>query len=262
LTVDNIHTLVGAATDLHRRDFEMSERSTDRVDGASASNVLRIEIAPAQSLNKDDNRDSQRLDSARLVHDYLRVSAWPMFAAVLLLAYRPPLGEMVASLARKLDAADKVSLGSFSLEVAAQAREVGSPALAESIGELSRKAVEELMRIPRRGSMILASTMSGRPLLEYGLPDSVRLSALQDLTEKGFIRFREDLPEYLRYVRSAAQRADNHPTDGDHIWYVISDSTRVDTARIRQQGYELTDAGRRAVEAITRAVASQLSRSH
>lgn len=222
---------------------------------------LRIEVAAAGAPPADKSPEASPFGAARLVLDYLRVLAWPVFAAALLLTYRPPLGRMAATLARKFDAASKVSLGSLSLEVAARAREVGSPALADSIGELSEKAVTELLRLGGGGGTHrLVSTKDAFPASTFGIPDSLTLAALRELDDKGFVAFREPLPAYLDYVRSVSANEDDQRNGSDRTWLTVRDPERADTTRIVRQNYALTPAGARAVEAITKAVASQLAR--
>lgn len=204
----------------------------------------------------------QTLETSKLVLEYLRVLAWPLIIVGLIAVYRPPLGRMIDSLATKLEAANKVTIGSLSLEIQERARQLGSLELAEDLEELSPDAVAVLMRTPRDGRMILMSTNSERPD-EFGAPSQNELEALGELEAKGLISFDEPLGDFMDYLESHADRLEPYETWGsdERDWYEISPSPSVDRSRIRQQGYELTERGREAVEAITQALAAELARS-
>jgi hypothetical protein len=77
------------------------------------------------------------------------------------------------------------------------------------------------------------------------------------------IAFDEPLQGFINYVRRVGKPPIDveHVSDDEREWFDI-DPRRADSARLRRQGYELTDQGRLATEAITRAVASQLARAN
>lgn len=198
----------------------------------------------------------------KLTLDYLKVLAWPILIVSLLVAYRPPLSRMAESLASKLDKADTVKIGSFSLEVQERARDLGHPELGREIGQLSFDAIEELVRTPRTGDMILLSTNEHVSPPEYGLPPDAELAGLLELEKKGLIAFTEPIDEFLGSLRRVGQtlKRDSTARSEDRQWFLVQSADAELTRRLRHQGYRLTEAGRRAVEAISKAVAAQLAR--
>lgn len=198
------------------------------------------------------------LDTPRLILEYVRVLAWPLILVAVLAVYRPPLGRMLTSLSDKFENANKVSMGSFSIEVAEQAKEVGSRELAADIGQLSASAVATLMATPREGTMMLISEFERDGEREIGLPNDSELNAMRELAEKDLLVFAEPLTEFVNYVRTLPTRPYDPAFKSEREWYTVPPEG--DIGRLRRQDYRLTERGRAATEAITRAVAAQLAR--
>lgn len=206
------------------------------------------------------------LSVATLVLGYVRALAWPVLLAGALVVYQPPIGRIVTSLAAKLEAADKVSVGSLSVEVAARAREVGGEELASSIGELSSAAVQALLQldVPEDGSssvrVLAAETRSGgAPYVS--LPDSVALAALSELEQKGFIKFTEPLDKYLAFLESPANGLRRRAIGRRLTLEMAQGQPSPASTRLMGQSYGLTTRGVQAVTTIVRVVAVQLSHS-
>ena len=199
----------------------------------------------------------------KLALEYLKVLAWPLLIVGLLAVYRPPVRRLIASLAAKFEAADSVTIGSFSLEVQRRASDLGSPNLARQIGQLSFDAIEALVRTPRSGSMALVLVNdAGAPHdlpNEYGIPLQPELDGLRELVRKEFIKFSEPLDGFLAFLKSKGEQREPNPTvqADDRTWYA-SDDPDLDK-RCRNISYGLTNSGVKAVEAISKAVAVQLA---
>ena len=204
--------------------------------------------------------ENQSLEIAKLVIEAVRVLAWPVLIAILVILFFKPLREIAESFSLKFSEAHKVSIGSLSLEIEAKAREVGNPELGRQVGSLTPGAVEQLLRTPRSGDMILVSTSDFQQKREYGVPNQDALSSLKELEKKGFLKFRQPLEHFLAELRKL-DRSDTNRGDSERTWHIspfIAESEG--DKRIRDQGYSLTDKGRQAVDTIVKAVASQLTR--
>ncbi|MGB0064341.1 MAG: hypothetical protein WBP85_07830 [Terracidiphilus sp.] len=195
----------------------------------------------------------------KLALEYLKVLAWPLLIVGLLAVYRPPIKRLVKSLATKLEAADSLSIGSFSLEVQRRASDLGSPALARQIGQLSFDAVEALIRTPRSGSMCLVNVNDFGTPHEYGVPLGPELNGLRELVRRKLIVFSEPLEEFLSLLSSTGERREPNPSSesDDRTWYA-AESDELDK-RCSAISYSLTESGVMAVDAISKAVAAQLA---
>lgn len=191
--------------------------------------------------------------------DAVKALAWPALVVAVIVVFFAPIERMVNGVATKLELADKVSIGSLSLEIVQRAREAGSPELAAQVGSLSPQAIERLLLTPRTGDVILLSTTSNHPD-QLGLPKKARLDALIELSQKGFIEFREDIQVFVRDLRKLSIDARMTQTS-EHDWFIIPEGAGSTTfERYRRQGFKLTDKGRIASEAVIKAVTAQLSR--
>ena len=203
--------------------------------------------------------ENHSIEVAKLVIEGVRALAWPVLVAVVLVVFNKPLREVVESFSTKFSQANKVSIGSLSLEVEAKAREAGNPELGRQVGSLTAQAVQQLLRTPVSGDMILLSTSEYQGKREYGLPSPEVMTALKELEKKEFLRFRKPLDPFLSELRRLP-RSDTDRHDPERVWYLSSVAANTsDDRRFRDQGYSLTDKGKQAVDTIVRAVASQLS---
>jgi len=191
--------------------------------------------------------------------ELIRAVAWPAIAIVGALVFYQPLSDVARHMAAKVQDASKVSIGAFSLEVAAKAREPGNPPeLASQVGALSSKAVEQLLRTPRDGAVVVASAMSrkeGESLL--GIPEPKVLEALQELERAQFLEFAPPLSMFLDKLRSF--RSEGRIAGTARDWYDVPVATnQAAYLELRSARYSLTPKGRAASDAIVKAVAAQL----
>lgn len=196
------------------------------------------------------------LERAKVAIEGIRVLAWPLLLAVLLVWFHRPLAEIAQSFSQKFTAANKVSIGALSLEIEKTASAAGNPEIGRQIGQLSPQAIEELLQTPRNGRMILVSTNDDERR-RIGVPAPAKLDALQELERRGFLSFTQPIEDFLRQIRELprdAQEAERH--GDDRAWYLIDDAAQA--KKLRDQGYELTASGRLAVDAIIKTVAALL----
>jgi hypothetical protein len=204
--------------------------------------------------------DNHAIEIAKLVIEAIRVLAWPVLIAVLVVAFNRPLRDIINSFSLKFSEASKFSIGSLSLEIEAKAREAGNPDLARQVGSLTAGAVEQLLRTPRTGDMILLCTF---PVIggtqEYGLEKPGVLASLEELEKKGFLRFRQPLASFVAEV-CRLPVSDSDRGDSERIWYSSPFAPNSeDDKHFQNQGYALTEKGLQAVDTIVKAVAAQLT---
>jgi hypothetical protein len=196
---------------------------------------------------------------AKLILEYLKVIVWPVFITLILLVYQPPIAPIMKSLAEKLEAASSVKIGSLTLEVQARANDLGVPDLGLKIGQLSVGAIEELLHTPETGWMTLLSLNGGN---EFGLPKPPRLNSLIELEKRGLVepnKGKESISDFVKYVRKVGRFKEGPNDQMEHENFTVDGSDSEAAQRLHDYGYELTPSGHKAVEAITKAVATQLS---
>jgi hypothetical protein len=201
---------------------------------------------------------SNEVAVAKLVLEYSKVLVWPMFIALILLVYQPPIGAILTSLANKFEYASSVKIGSLSLEVQAQANDLGVPGLGLKIGQLSADSIAALLSVPRSASMTLLDQNGGG---KFGLPKKDKLEPLIELEKKGLIEpynSSESIANFVDYIRSNVKFQPSGPETTDNF---VVDGLFSDLKwKCEHYSYQLTSSGSKAVEAITKAVAAQLSK--
>jgi hypothetical protein len=199
------------------------------------------------------------IDIAKLIIEALRVLSWPLLIIFLVVVYRRPLRGFLNNLVSKFSEANKVSIGSLSLEIQEKAREVGNPELAQRVGSLSPRAVEELLLTPRDGGMGLISTSNFQGEVKYGLPKEKVMDALRELEIKRFVVFSEDLTEFLRELKT--MRSDDGGGSNRTWFRSTQPKGSPPEERFHRITYKLTDLGRQAADTIVKVVAAQLGQS-
>lgn len=203
--------------------------------------------------------ENNSLEVAKLVIEGIRALAWPVLLGAVLIAFNSPLQTVVESFSIKLSQANKVSIGSLSLEIEAKAREAGNPELGRQVGSLTAQAVQQLLLTPVSGHMTLLSISDYQDKREYGLPNPEIMAALEELERKEFLRFQLPLAPFLKELKRMT-RSDTILNDSEKLWYSASSTTDLEEERrLSEQSYSLTEKGKQAVDAIVKAVAGQLS---
>ena len=209
--------------------------------------------------------ESRVIEITKLIVEVLRALAWPILFAAIVVAFHNPLRGVADGLAQKLSQANRVSIGSLSLEIEVKAKAIGDMEFARQIGNLSPEAVEALLLFPRNTNWTLLARADYKGKLLYGLPKNI--TTLRELEKKGFIEFKDLLEPFFAELNHLPKYkfdpCDDDDMEGadDFTWY--SPPFSVDSAedkRLSGQSYSQTEVGRLAVDAIVRAVAAQLAR--
>lgn len=205
---------------------------------------------------------STSLRMLELSVDLVKALAWPLLIVGLVAVFHQPLWQIAGNFAVKLEQANKLTVGSFSMEVAVKAREAGDPVLAEQVGSLSSAAVEQLLHTPTNADVVFTSASEDGGSTGIGVPSSPAIQALQELEKKGFLQFREPLVPFLERLRKLPAIGTGSSSLNERDWYRAPSSLdSPEVRRLRNQSYSLTERGKTAVDSIVKAVASQLPKS-
>lgn len=195
-----------------------------------------------------------------LAVESVKALAWPVLVLIGAIAFFAPLDQMAHGLARKIDDANKISIGSLSVEIEAKIGQSTNPELAKQVGSLSPLAIEQLMRTNHGGGVRLLSTMAGDKEPKLGLPKKAQLDALLELEAKGFLVFDQPFGPFLKKLRASPQEP-SAEKNADHEWFIVREGTNSEVfQQLRLQGYQLTNKGKSASLAILKAVSELLSR--
>lgn len=195
---------------------------------------------------------------SRLLIEFLRVVVWPFLILLLLAVYHGPAGRAIEAVATRLASADKVSVGSLSFEIREQALEIGNSELAERLDDLSPGAIQMLLQIPladEEGEHLVYLPDPGEGDF-YELPPAAEMESLKELQDKGFVVFDVELGGFMQFFRGVTREQ----VGKDTLYFPRPAISAADRKRIQDQGYKLTDRGRKGVEAILKAIASDLRR--
>lgn len=196
---------------------------------------------------------------SKLSIEFLRVVIWPFIIVLLLVVYRGPARRAAEAVATRLASAQKVSVGSLSFEIREQALELGNPELAERLDDLSPGAIQTLLQIPladEEGEHLVYLPDPGEGDF-YELPPAAEMAALKELQDKGFVVFDVELDGFMRFFHGATREQ----VGKDTLYFPRPSISRADRKRIQDQGYRLTERGRKGVQAILKAIASELRRA-
>ena len=175
-----------------------------------------------------------KLASLKLVLGFTKVLIWPLLIVTLFVSYRGPIRTGVDGLAQRIASADKVSIGSLSLEMRKQAQAIGDEDLARRVGELSPQATQLLLRASPVGKNILVSVgRRGDKDPTFGLPTAKNLAALRELKAREFIEFEEDLEGFLVFFETLAMEKIEVFPDRD-TYIPLATLSSSDNRRIRQ----------------------------
>lgn len=206
-------------------------------------------------------RKTDKLEILKLVIEFVKVLAWPVLLAGLLVWFRHPLGTIMDQLPDKFSRASKVSLGNVTLEIIQEkARRAGLPDVAEKLGKLSAEAVEALLNIGKNTvHHIVGSDERQRDLL-YTLPREGEMRTLLELRERGFLEFTEDYSNFLTFMNSLPMREDLADGGDRRVFRATGKLAPAQSERLRNQSYRLTKHGEEALDSVIQAVTEQLAK--
>lgn len=176
----------------------------------------RLKKPPACPAAKGAGSGAVRV--AELCIEALKVLAWPCVAIVAFFAFYAQLQDIASGVATKMREADKVTIGSLSLEIKERVREVSNDALAEQVGKLTPQAIEQLLRIADGNNFSLFSSSDDQKALILGVPQQVQLNAIYELEKRGFLKFSLPAEPLVKRVRALPLEESSHH-GGEYTWH-------------------------------------------
>lgn len=226
-------------------------------DSGSEPIIIEARLVTEARPTADDR--AQRPSTLAHISELLRAVAWPLLALGFVLLFYAPIRRLIEIVPAKLDKADKANVGYLSWEIQQRVRERGGTELARIVGALSPAAVEELIRIPRHGTMALPGSYSGpNEARGYVIPSSVRSNAFRELRSAELIKFAKPFDDWLNHLALLPVREEKvDPNDGERTIVLATPLTPQQEEGVRQS-YELTPKGEQAVQAIVGVIGEQL----
>jgi hypothetical protein len=208
---------------------------------------------------KIHSSECQYLQVAEIIVEAIKAIVWPLSIVMVIIVFYNPLNLIITGLATKINDANKVSLGGFSVEVEEKVRKFADPCLTNHIVTLSPQAIEQLLNTPYNSDFHLLVNLQtdGEKL---GLPNEEKLNALIELEKTGFLMFKYPLEPFIKKVMQFARDPTKYKDDG-HVYYIIPGGVKAEEYRIlTDQRYHLTDDGKKAFKAIIKAVSEIISK--
>jgi hypothetical protein len=101
------------------------------------------------------------MEYLRVAIELLKALAWPALALYVLVVYRDLLRRILLMLPAKLEQTSKVSVGSLVFEMQTTLTNIGDPALAKELPNLSRAAYQQLLTMGHEDDVLTLFTLSG-----------------------------------------------------------------------------------------------------
>jgi hypothetical protein len=118
-----------------------------------------------------------------LLVELVKATAWPLFAAAVLIIFWGPLHETAKVIPALVGRSDTLTIAGLSLKVSHGLRQKASPEVQKAIGELSREGIERALSLSSSSWWDKGSEVSGRSdyadLLRLGLVEEVPASEVE-----------------------------------------------------------------------------------
>jgi hypothetical protein len=118
-----------------------------------------------------------------LLVELVKATAWPMFAAAVLIIFWGPLHETAKEIPTLVGRSDTVTIAGLSLKVSHGLHQKASPEVQKAVGELSREGIERVLSLSSSSWWDKGSEVSGRSdyaeLLRLGLVEEVSSSEVE-----------------------------------------------------------------------------------
>lgn len=186
---------------------------------------------------------------------------WPALILYVFFALHVPIDQILSELPEKLSEAQKISVGSLSLEVQAQAKRTGGMELAVTLQNLSPKAVALLININRAYWAVYSLDMQERKI--FG-PSPERVKLVAELQSQNLLVFSEDPLAFdkflktLQLTKTSEGRTSEHGEEQPAEYKLTRDLTEEENKRLQREQIHLTELGASAFDSVVAAVVEQL----
>lgn len=235
---------------------------------ASPDEETSIKMNATVNLVNDKPPDAiNKLELIKWMIDLVKAMIWPALIVYLFLELKGPLQQVLTELPEKVSEAQKISLGSFSLEVEHQAIQTGGMKLADTLRNLSPQSIAELMQIGNNVNRLVGEGhQESADHFTYFLPGPGFTNILDELAKHGLVKFDVDPQSFDTLVHQLPLKETGGTTGRGERLTVEYTTTRPLTpeeqAQLFKQMYQLTDLGKRAFDSVVSAVVQQLRSSN
>jgi hypothetical protein len=198
---------------------------------------------------------------------------WPALTLVFLLLFYSPLRDALDAIPDKVKRADEIGVLGISLKttIRVEAARLGVNTLSETIPNLSPPAIEMLMRAPRYATSLVSYHPNDQnEYEEIYFPNSSVIAALSELQSKGLVEIEKEgnrhtkitgaqvneVIESFQRLHPGTLRSSSEPEE--NVMWIPQKPLPPDT-RIPDPLWKLTDLGKKAVEVVLKAVATELT---
>jgi FMN phosphatase YigB (HAD superfamily) len=123
-----------------------------------------------------------------LVVELIKATAWPVFAAVVLITFWGPLHDAAREIPTLIGRSDAVTIAGLSIKVGHGLREKASPDVRKVLAELSREGIEQILSVGSSSWWDKGAEASGRTayaeLLRLRLMEEVPAGEIETLNKK------------------------------------------------------------------------------
>jgi len=189
-----------------------------------------------------------------------KVFVWPALILVILSLFYAPIRDSLEQLPTIVSQAQKISVGSLSVEVQAQARQIGGTELASALQGLSSKAIEKVLLTGRTNVQIIGTNSNDATRLT--LPGFDDMKAFKEVESKRLLTLRMERNPVSSFAEfeTAFHNLPLAPdySDADQQTFVLK-SGEVSSIPLLRTEYKLTPLGLAAFDSVVNAVSHQLS---
>lgn len=231
-----------------------------------------MSTAPRKDSNKSTDKTnlSTHLATTQCVANILKTLTAPILIIYFLLFHHSSISSIFSLLPQKLAQAHKVSVGSLELEIDRQVQSYGVPELKNTIGSLSRKALEMLLiKIPQSPHIFSSGnirTETGKIIDTYYIPSEQYIQSIKELEKSKLIKAIMTIDEWQKKIDKELTFYKEQPMpDGSTIRAFIpkNGNPKLDfntESSFHNIKLELTPLGMMAAEVIMNSVVIQLEK--
>jgi hypothetical protein len=178
---------------------------------------------------------------------------------VIIYRYGPDIDEIAHTFPERFRHATKLSIGSFSMEIQAQATQLGDPELANTLGTLSGTEVATLIQIRPPPGFLLGGRFQQGKQERFMIPNRDTLKAVAKLQAIGLVETNFSVDHILGSLSGVKLDHPDEFTGQFHDSIISSPLNASIRSMLESYNIQLTEKGIKGVSAIAHAISKQLS---
>lgn len=188
------------------------------------------------------------------ITDLIKAAFWPAIVLLLFIEFHEDIKRVITMIPSQFERASKVQFGDLVLEIREQAAQTGDSELARILGDLNSAEIAALLRIPAGTNYGLTGGYGdNRPARTLPLTEVVE--PLFSLARRGLVEFTVPVERLEADIHSLSFRVEASSRVFD-----FSEGASDAAKELDRASYSLTERGKAGVDAVIKAVATQLTR--